>query len=979
MPAAIPLIVLAAAEAALISTVAAQLAAAAAAVAVGAFESRKAKKKASSQSRDLTVTLQSAVAPRRTVYGRARVSGPLVYAVSEGSDNKFLHRVIPLAGHEIDAFERVYFNDDELALGAALPATTDFSQPTTGGRYMENGQPVAHIEGKIGSASQTAMATLIAASAGQWTGDHRLQGVAYLRAQTNYTPQVYTEGLPNVSALIRGKKLYDGRNGLTLWSDNPALAIRDYLVNALAVPSVRIDQASFDAAANLCDEYVTMDTAATADPAAWAAYMVTAINYGTWEFVGGTTVRQRRYRFNGVVESDDTPGEVLEQMVQACAGWLSYTGGVWRLVAGGYTAPTLTLAERDLRGGPSFRPRPGRRDLFNVARGTYTGPATRYVATDWPPLVSSAFVTADGGQQMPLDLDLPFTNDAVAAQRLGSIYLQRSRQGVLTFPATLTALALRPGDTVAITLPRFGFSGEVFRVEGWQLSEDLGVDLVLREEAAAIYTWTPGATIRDPSPQLNLPSPFTVPAVTGLTATSGVATNYVQNDGTIIQRTLLSWNTTGNAFARVVQIRSRLVGVTEWTHHPDAEDGAGKAYLSNLKTGSLHEISARRLNTIGAAGAWTTINYTPAVSNATSINLLKNSDWTEDLGYPETSSYNDARALRGWGFGAGFHSGQTAGRNYDGGRTWNIGLGGAWLFNSQTTAGQYSYLFQWVKVVPGVEYEIQARASIHRQYAYVAVNWFDATKTTLLGSIANGFDAGNTVDGDPYQVAARRKFWAKGVAPAGASWALFHCLQQNTAATATPGYTFWHQAMMNVAPPGVTADTATPWEDDSMTFPRGVNYPVQAEQGWVGCRWNLFFGGHDIYTFEGGTPTGALITMDLAAGDSVLIDAFYEASIGEAIGTSARALIVIDVVVVGSGKQAFHVDFGDRTGNIVTVEPLWYHGGSTVSIYSGAISKFYSATSAQTITIHAAGGARLGGSIDLGTSSIRVRAQKVRI
>jgi hypothetical protein len=153
--------------------------------------------------------------------------------------------------------------------------------------------------------------------------------------------EVMESGVLSPSALVRvlrnhlpvGTKLYDGRSGQTVWSDNPALVIRDYLVNALAVPSARIDQASFDAAANLCDEYVTMDTAATADPAAWAAYMVTAINYGTWEFVGGTTVRQRRYRFNGVVESDDTPGEVLEQMVQACAGWLSYTGGVWRLVA----------------------------------------------------------------------------------------------------------------------------------------------------------------------------------------------------------------------------------------------------------------------------------------------------------------------------------------------------------------------------------------------------------------------------------------------------------------------------------------------------------------------------------------------------------------------------------------------------------------------------------------------------------------------
>jgi hypothetical protein len=821
MPAAIPLVVLAAAEAFAVSTVVAQIAAAAAAVAVGSFEARKAKKKASSQTRDLTVTLQSAVAPRRTVYGRARVSGPLVYAVSEGSDNKFLHRVIPLAGHEIDAFEKVYFNDDELALGAALPATTDFSQPTTGGRYMENGQPVAHIEGKIGSTSQTAMATLIAASAGQWTGDHRLQGVAYLRAQTNYTPQVYTEGLPNVSALIRGKKLYDGRNGLTLWSDNPALAIRDYLVNALAVPSARIDQASFDAAANLCDEYVSINTATTPDPAAWQSYMNTAVTYGTWELVSGTTYRQRRYRFNGVIEADDTPGEVLEQMVQACAGWLSYTGGVWRLVAGGYTAPTLTLTESDLRGGPSFRPRPGRRDLFNVARGTYTGPATRYVATDWPPLVSSAFVTADGGQQMPLDLDLPFTNDAVAAQRLGSIYLQRSRQGVLTFPATLTALALRPGDTVAITLPRFGFAGEVFRVEGWQLSEDLGVDLVLREEAAAIYTWTPGATIRDPSPQLNLPSPFTVPAVTGLAATSGVATNYVQNDGTIIQRTLLSWNPTTNAFARLVEIKSRVVGTAEWTHHPDAEDAAGKAYLTNLKTGALHEISARRLNTIGAYGPSTTINYTPLAANQVE-NLLRNSNWTEDLGYG-TTTYPDARALRQaiWGHaGVGTFA---IGRNYAGGTAWNIGSGGMYFYQSGSTPGNFQFIYQRVPAQPGVTYEASVAVNPHRCAGRMYLRWVDASLAYISDAMGgpDSVDAGAGTVGGPFDITTHPRLWRSGVAPANTAYIEVLCLKDNTTAGQGDSYAFFSRALLCVAPAGVTKETATPWIENTQSTLHG--------------------------------------------------------------------------------------------------------------------------------------------------------------
>jgi hypothetical protein len=978
MPAAIPLLVLAGAEAAFGVGIAAQLAAAAAAVAVGSFESRKAKKKASSQSRDLTVTLQSAVAPRRTVYGRARVSGPLVYAVSEGSDNKFLHRVIPLAGHEIDAFEKVYFNDDELALGAALPATNDFSQPTTGGRYMENGQPVAHIEGKIGGASQTAMATLIAASAGQWTGDHRLQGVAYLRAQTNYTPQVYTEGLPNVSALIRGKKLYDGRSGQTVWSDNPALVIRDYLVNALAVPSARIDQASFDAAANLCDEYVTMDTAATADPAAWAAYMVTAINYGTWEFVGGTTVRQRRYRFNGVVESDDTPGEVLEQMVQACAGWLSYTGGVWRLVAGGYTAPTLTLTERDLRGGPSFRPRPGRRDLFNVARGTYTGPATRYVATDWPPLVSSAFVTADGGQQMPLDLDLPFTNDAVAAQRLGSIYLQRSRQGVLTFPATLTALALRPGDTVAITLPRFGFAGEVFRVEGWQLAEDLGVDLVLREEAAAIYTWAPGATIRDPSPQLNLPSPFTVPAVTGLTATSGVATNYVQNDGTIIQRTLLSWNTTGNAFARFVQIQSRLVGTTEWTPHPDAEDAQGKAYLTNLKTGSNHEIRARRLNTVGAAGAWTTINYTPSASNA-SVNLLRNSNWTEDLGYG-TGTYPDARALRQtlWG-----HAGVgtiAIGRNYANGTAWNIGPGGMYFYQSGSTPGDFQFIYQRVPAQPGVTYEASVAVNPHRCAGKMYLRWIDASLAYISDAMGgpDSVDAGAGTVGGQVDITTHPRLWRSGVAPANTAYIEVLCLKDNTTAGQADSYAFFSRAMLCVAPPGVTKETATPWSDESTPFPSGVARVFTNSQGGTGARITDFVSIPTGNTFVSFTSPETSVGVDLKAGDRIVVDVEYAgyantASVpGNAFGRAA-----FDILVTGSGKTKWVSSGPDATGNVKQAyySPYYLTSNTQVTL---TCTGSYVAASDQSVTVYATGGSVSSNEANLYTNTVNLRVTVYR-
>ena len=814
MPAAIPLIIMAAASAAQLTATAlliAQIAAAASAVAVGSWEARKARKKAASaiSSRDMQVTVRSGVEAHRTVIGRALISGTLAYAVNDVAGNKFLHRVSVLTGHQLDAFEKVYFNDDELVLGAALPATGWFSQAVTGGRYMENGLPVAHVEGFVGEPDQAASAWLVSASGGQWTNDHRLRGRAYLHVLNNYTPNVYTEGLPEILTLVRGARLYDPRTGTTAWSTNPALAIRHHLKVALAVPDARIDDASFQAAANLCDEWVQLNTATTGNKAAWDLYMAKAVEAGLWEHVAGDVYRQRRYTCNGSYKADDAPGEVLDQLVQSCAGWLSRTGGVWRLVAGGYTEPTLTLDEDDLRAPVQFTPRPGRRDLFNVVRGAFVGPLNRYVATEFDPLAVPAFVAADGGLEMPLDLDLPFTNDAVAAQRVGSIYLQRSRQGVLLFPASLTALALRPGDTVRINLAAFGFTGEVFRVESWTLTEDLGVDLVLREEAAAQYTWVPGATIRDPSPQLNLPSPWQVPAVTNLQATSGVATTLVQTDGTIVQRTRITWDTTDNAFARHLEIETRESGATTWTPHPTADDSAGQAYLVNMRTGVTHDIRVRRLNTVGARSDWTMIAYVPLPVQAVA-NLLRNSDFTEDLGYPGgITFYTDSRALRHWSnveSGGNFQFG----RNYYSGRVWNIGLGGCCIYDPSNTVNAYAYLRQAVPVLDGVEYEASVSVAPHRCNVNLYLRYFNASGT-MLAEHTDAYDSGASVVGSETNPSTWPRLWVKGVAPATTATAEVYLLCQGTASSTPYPFSAWHKAMLCVAPSGVTKETATPW------------------------------------------------------------------------------------------------------------------------------------------------------------------------
>ena len=66
--------------------------------------------------------------------------------------------------------------------------------------------------------------------------------------------------IPTITADVRGRTLYDPRDGQTRYSNNPALVIRDYLSNAIygrGIASSAIDDTSIAAAANACDIRIT--------------------------------------------------------------------------------------------------------------------------------------------------------------------------------------------------------------------------------------------------------------------------------------------------------------------------------------------------------------------------------------------------------------------------------------------------------------------------------------------------------------------------------------------------------------------------------------------------------------------------------------------------------------------------------------------------------------------------------------------------
>src|SRR5262245_40054482 len=64
-----------------------------------------------------SIMIRSSVESHKVIYGQMRVAGPIVHAATTNngvgvataaSDNKMLHLVIPLAGHELQSIDTVY-------------------------------------------------------------------------------------------------------------------------------------------------------------------------------------------------------------------------------------------------------------------------------------------------------------------------------------------------------------------------------------------------------------------------------------------------------------------------------------------------------------------------------------------------------------------------------------------------------------------------------------------------------------------------------------------------------------------------------------------------------------------------------------------------------------------------------------------------------------------------------------------------------
>ncbi len=597
-----------------------------------------------------TLTVKQPITTRKIINGYARVGGPLF--LLETTDNtRFLHLCLALGGHELAAIGTVYLNDE--------PVRDD--QLDTQGNVVDGKfAGKVRIRKHLGAPDQIADPLLIA-EVPDLDESFRGREVPYLYVRLEFDRDLFPTRIPNVSAEVLGRKVFDPRTGATVWTDNAALLQRDYLADARygrgAQPS-ELDEDQNQAIANLSDEMIPLAvrqapctvannevTISGADARALIGQKVRLTGSDTIGFVsrfvqsglagsdqvftlastlGGARLGEKltlpdsgggveflaepRYTINGVVDSATAPSSIIRELAGASAGSIVRSGGLWKISPASWNPPVVELDENDIIEPLQVQTRISRRSRLNGIKGTYVSPWNNDQPSDYPAVKSVAFADEDGGERLA-DVQRPLTNSPSMAQRLGRIEVLRARQEITVKGVfKLSALRAISGGTVTLSNKRLGWVSKPFEVVKWTFSVKVVggapamiVALDLRETAADVFDWTTSLETQiDPAPNTNLPSAFVSFPPNNVVADSGNDVLQVAGDGTIVSNIRMSWESPIGSFADGYQIAWRDNATPEAPFSETSVPRGATSYLiPGVVDGRTYTIDVRAVNGLG--------------------------------------------------------------------------------------------------------------------------------------------------------------------------------------------------------------------------------------------------------------------------------------------------------------------------------------------------------------------------------------------
>lgn len=545
---------------------------------------------------------RQADAPRHVIYGKAKVPGTVTFfTTDQAGGGGFLHLVVTLATHRIHSVEELWLDGKLVTFGGG----GIHADPRWGsGDWTE----AVFMSVALGADDQLANDDLLAQSAaffpGLWTVDHRQQGCAYAYIILARKPGVFPNSLPKIQFVVKGKPVFDPRDGAQsiddestwVWSDNAALCMNDYLCNERFGFDIdyatRMNEAALIDAADTCDEEVSLAA-------------------------GGT---EKRYTCNGWFTTDVEPQEILNKMLATFGGGsLNRIGRQFFPMPRKWRAPTFTITEDDIVSPLRVRWRQSRRDTWNGVRGTFVDPTQDWQSVDFPAVRNATYLSQDRGRENFLDVDFSFCTSRATAQRMGKLLLEEARQGItVDFNAKLRVFECTVGDVVNLTYARKGWNAKPFRItsmvpvrQGGGNKASLAFALTLRETAEGVHDWNNGEeTTVDLAPDSYLPDPSVVTVPSSLTLSSGTAHLIEQRDGTLLPRIFFTWivNDEFAADSGRTEVQFKKTADSEWIAAPYVTNETTTGYIAGVEDGVEYDVRVRSVNGAGYASAWVQVS-----------------------------------------------------------------------------------------------------------------------------------------------------------------------------------------------------------------------------------------------------------------------------------------------------------------------------------------------------------------------------------
>lgn len=620
----------------------------------------------------MPITLRQTAANRQVIYGEMRVGGVIIYESTTGSSHDQRNFIIVLAGHECEAIVNAYLDGRQVywqgsgvgysvrngvGFGGIADGASHTGPDGTQYNFGGTGHSGLYFEARFGDHVQGDVLGSLNANDPNWgpqTTAGETWGAPVTSTNPPTTPCPWIGGCcavyqklefntnvfpsdPQSRFTVRGKNnIWDPRDSTFKYTNNAALIIADVLTNSdFGLNDATVNEAQLIAAANVCDEMVAL-----AD----------GIN------------EELRYTINWAFDTSLGVGDILETMLEGCAGRLSRIGGEWYIWPAYWQGPSFTFDESAITGPITWSGNRSTRDLFNEVRGTYIAPNYPYnVAgnlydsngfynggaqnnfpfafqpTNFPayaadPLhgFSSDAYLADDGRKLVKEVNFRCVISVAQAQRVAKIMLLRNRQqGSSSFPMSLAAFKMQPTDVMQFTFAENGWSNKLLEITSVNLRVEDGdekgsaptlrCDFGVQETDSTVYDWDPTTdelTVYDvPSFPGGIPTQPAPP--TGLALTSNASTALTAADGIVTPRILAAWTAPADVRVLQVQIQHSPHSAGTWVDDGTVDVATTSAYISGVVAGNAYDVRIRSLTGKGQTSDWEEVdNVTVSAPNS---------------------------------------------------------------------------------------------------------------------------------------------------------------------------------------------------------------------------------------------------------------------------------------------------------------------------------------------------------------------------